>query len=279
MIGVTEVRTATPAADPRRAGAAVLRLSLAEFTAVANSIPRLAVPEGFRPGRRTRPISSAEVAESLAKRGLLLRDGDDVVLCPQLTGLLRVFDRAAVTFRLRVRLRDPDDDTHVRWLTDVALAEGRGVRLTRATVLEGPGPDADGAMDGDAVAVSGFPLQQTVPQLLGCVPGLDSLDVDPDDRPQRQVVDVVDLGTRGREQDLGAMTLEIRSRAWECIDVWSHDGLRWRHVLPDGAGHLVLTAVRRDALAAQLTDVLTESVLVDQSGTEAQPVDGGAHGS
>ncbi|HEX5510342.1 MAG TPA: hypothetical protein VFX41_01390 [Actinomycetales bacterium] len=277
------VTTSASAEQPWVAGAADLRLPLAEFAAVANEIPQLVLPEGFRPSNRVQPITAPEIAEPLAKAGLLLRDGDDVVLCPQLTGLLRLFERAAVTFRLRVRFHHPDDDTHVRWFTDVALAEGRGVRLTRAQVMPDACASGEGAMDGDTVAVTGFTLAELVPQLLGCVPGLDAGAAvgtgDSTGRPHREVIDVVDLAARQPEQDVGAMTLEIHSPAGQFIDVWSRDSWGWRRVLPDGAGRLVLISIGREAFAAELTDVLTESVLVDGSVKATERVNRGGRGN
>jgi hypothetical protein len=275
---LNNVTTSASVEQPWVAGAADLRLTLEEFAAVANTIPRLVLPEGFRPGRRAQPIMAPEIAERSAKACLLLHDGDDVVLCPQLTGLLRLFERAAVTFRLRVRFHHPDDDTHVRWLTDVALAEGRGVRLTRATVLgAGAGEPAGGAMDGDTVAIAGFSLAETVPQLVGCVPALES--VEPRGRPHREVIDVVDFAARPGDQELGASTLEIRSAAGQFVDVWSRGSHGWRRVVPDGAGRLALIAVSREAFAAQLTDVLSDSVLRDGFVTEPEHVDGSRGGN
>jgi hypothetical protein len=275
-MAVSRVVSTAPDATPWRSGALALRLTLAEFAAVANAIPGLVLPEGFRPSQEAQPISAPEIAESLTEAALLLRDGDEVVLCPQLTGLLRLFERAAVTLRLRARLREPDDDTHVRWLTDVALAEGRGARLTRAAVLDGADVRSAGVMDGDSVAVGGFSLAQTVPQLLGCFPALDA---EPLTGPQREVVDVLDLAARSRDAEHGALTLDIHSPAARFMDVWLHDRQQWRRVVPDGEGRLALIAVGRDALAAQLTDVLSESVLAVGAANEARPVAGGRDGS
>jgi hypothetical protein len=215
-----------------------LRLSLDELAAVAVAVGQT-MPPGFRPGRTAAAL--ADVAEALAERGLLLRDDDRSVIDPQLAGLLRLFESPELTAELRVHERDPAEAAPRRWITQLAVAGGRGVRLTRGRVLatRSPGPGS-GPRDHDLVEVVGFVLPDTARQLAACIPS---------------------GGSPTAAGPVRSLWLTVQTSHGTFVDAWWDDGSGWLRAETSRDAGLRLSPVDRERLVADLAVLVAGGVV------------------